>query len=145
MSDYATKLKDPRWQRLRLEVMQRDGFKCRDCESAEKTLHVHHCGYRGKSPWETPVELLVTVCHECHEIRQSLEREAKDKLEEWFAKSSAFNISEFQPTSWSESDFDSSVRWYLYALEHPECREMYECVTKTKPGWALRSKKDPNE
>ena len=26
MSDYAHKLKDPRWQKKRLEIMDRDGF-----------------------------------------------------------------------------------------------------------------------
>ena len=30
MSDYVEKLKDPRWQRKRLEIMQRDGFRCRE-------------------------------------------------------------------------------------------------------------------
>lgn len=142
---YAEKLKDPRWQKKRLEVMQRDGFKCRDCESTEKTLHVHHCGYRGKNPWETSNDLLVTVCHECHEIRQSLEREAKDTLEEWFAKSNALQISEFSPTTWSESDFDSSIRWYSYAFDNPECREMYERVTKTQPRWNSQENRGSNE
>jgi hypothetical protein len=74
---YAEKLKDPRWQRRRLEVLSRDGFTCRDCGDSKKTLHVHHCHYCKGAPWETPLELLLTLCGECHEERQQLEDEAK--------------------------------------------------------------------
>lgn len=68
MKTYAEKLKDPRWQRKRLEIMERDGFKCRHCYSAEKTLNVHHKIYRkGKLPWDYEDEVFVTLCEECHQ------------------------------------------------------------------------------
>lgn len=64
---YAEKLRDPRWQKMRLEVMQRDKFKCRVCDSTEKTLNVHHRFYRkGAAPWEYEPSTLVTLCEDCH-------------------------------------------------------------------------------
>ncbi len=65
---YGEKLKDPRWQKMRLEVMQRDGFKCANCNSAENTLHVHHKFYvYGNEPWEYELVDLLTLCEICHE------------------------------------------------------------------------------
>jgi hypothetical protein len=64
---YLEKLKDPRWQKLRLEVFQRDVFCCRQCGSESNTLCVHHRRYlKGNEPWEYPLELLITLCEECH-------------------------------------------------------------------------------
>lgn len=64
---YAEKLARPEWQKKRLEIMERDGFRCRTCDSAEKTLHVHHRYYISKRmPWEYPSGALVTLCDECH-------------------------------------------------------------------------------
>lgn len=72
MKTYAEKLKDPRWQEMRLKVMQRDGFRCIACYSKEETLHVHHCGYKkGSNPWDYPSECLVTLCANCHERLES--------------------------------------------------------------------------
>lgn len=64
---YAEKLRDPRWQKRRLEVMERDKFTCRACRSKDKTLNVHHTHYRkGADPWDYDDNDLVTVCEECH-------------------------------------------------------------------------------
>lgn len=49
---YLELLKDPRWQKRRLEILERDGWECQNCGGKDKTLHVHHKRYRGK-PWET--------------------------------------------------------------------------------------------
>jgi len=66
---YAEKLRDPRWQKKRLEIMSRDRFTCRSCGDASKTLNVHHCYYtKGSMPWEYPDSALVTYCHRCHQI-----------------------------------------------------------------------------
>ena len=65
---YSEKLKDPRWQRKRLEILQRDGFKCCDCESTTKTLHVHHRYYVShRLPWEYPGFCYQTMCEDCHD------------------------------------------------------------------------------
>ena len=56
---------DPRWQRLRLEIMQRDGFACVACGDDRSTLHVHHMEYHGDL-WNTPHGELQTLCESCH-------------------------------------------------------------------------------
>lgn len=71
---YWEKLRDPRWQRKRLEVMERDGFACRSCGDSESTLNVHHGYYvKGREPWEYRDETLWTLCEECHEEIQELD------------------------------------------------------------------------
>lgn len=67
MSEYSEKLKDPRWQKMRLEILNRDNWHCQICMAGEFTLHVHHRRYlRGKLPWEYPQHMLVTLCEYCH-------------------------------------------------------------------------------
>jgi|JI10StandDraft_1071094.scaffolds.fasta_scaffold1621245_1 hypothetical protein len=62
---YSEKLKDPRWQKKRLEILNRDNWKCRKCESSENTLHVHHLMY-AKEPWLVDNTDLITLCKNCH-------------------------------------------------------------------------------
>jgi hypothetical protein len=65
---YSEKLKDPRWQKKRLEVFERDQWRCIACDAADKTLHVHHLVYLPKcEPWEYANCFLRTLCFECHE------------------------------------------------------------------------------
>lgn len=66
-SAYAEKLKDPRWQKKRLEILQRDEWKCRRCGNKDKTLHVHHHIYMESDPCNEPSEHLSTLCDDCHE------------------------------------------------------------------------------
>lgn len=75
---YAEKLKDPRWQKKRLKIMQRDKFECWYCGDKESTLHVHHEEYIGDNPWDTPNKHLLTLCEDCHEVEHLLKtREEK--------------------------------------------------------------------
>lgn len=65
---YSERLKDPRWQKKRLQIMERDGFTCRLCSDTETTLNVHHLFYeKGADPWDYPDLSLLTVCEPCHE------------------------------------------------------------------------------
>lgn len=84
-ADYATQRQDPRWQRKRLEIMERDQFKCVDCDSSEKTLNVHHDYYvTGRMPWEYPSFSLSTLCRECHKERHSEPADDEEKaMFEW--------------------------------------------------------------
>lgn len=67
MSAYSEKLKDPRWQKKRLAVIERANWKCEGCGSAKATLHVHHGYYeRGKAPWDYDDATLHVLCEECH-------------------------------------------------------------------------------
>jgi hypothetical protein len=68
MSVYSEKLKDPRWQKKRLEIFERDLWRCSKCYDSLSTLVVHHRIYLlGKEPWDYPDELLITLCENCHE------------------------------------------------------------------------------
>jgi len=66
--DFFEQYKDPRWQKKRLEIMQRDEFACQNCYDDTSTLNIHHKYYiPNKKPWEYPNELLITLCEGCHE------------------------------------------------------------------------------
>lgn len=86
MKTYSEKLKDPRWQKKRLEIMERDGFRCRMCDSRKETLHIHHCHYEKGNPWDTDDSLLITLCHQCHEERQEIENRGRKLLGKLFAQ-----------------------------------------------------------
>lgn len=65
---YSEKLRDPRWQKKRLKILERDNWECQYCCEKTKTFHVHHLYYEhGREPWEYPDESLKTLCFECHE------------------------------------------------------------------------------
>lgn len=67
---YSEKLKDPRWQKKRLEVFERDNWTCKICGCKDKTLHVHHKFYFSDydtNPWDYDGLLLETLCKDCHE------------------------------------------------------------------------------
>ena len=78
--DYAKSLRDPRWQKKRLRILERDQWTCRDTHKTDEELHVHHCWYAKGGPWETPDEYLITLTKEAHKKRQNLEARAKKAL-----------------------------------------------------------------
>ena len=58
---------DQRWYRRRDQIVRRDGYLCRRCESAER-LHVHHLFYiDDHKPWEYEQDALITYCQTCHD------------------------------------------------------------------------------
>lgn len=66
--NYSDKLKDPRWQKKRLLIMQRDDWKCRKCSDKGTTLNVHHIAYiKGREPWDYEDSNFITLCRNCHE------------------------------------------------------------------------------
>jgi len=68
---YAEKIKDPRWQKRRLEILERDKWTCQECGDTTTTLHVHHLYYeKGKEPWEAEDNSLTTLCEACHDSKQ---------------------------------------------------------------------------
>jgi len=78
---YIEKLKDPRWQKLRLQVFERDGWACMVCGSDRETLNVHHLYYEsGNEPWEYPLEALLTLCQDCHQSMTDLQNNEEQGL-----------------------------------------------------------------
>jgi hypothetical protein len=83
MATYHEQLRDPRWQRKRLEILNAADFKCSDagCGNADNELNVHHSAYlRGVPVWEHPDELLHCLCCECHKERQAVEESLKIEM-----------------------------------------------------------------
>jgi hypothetical protein len=96
--------KDPRWQKKRLEILERDGWTCCRCGDASKTLHVHHTCYfsivesgsgnRVRFPWEYNGKQLVTLCENCHESEhEHLERASVNLIS--VLKVSGFLVEDF--------------------------------------------------
>ena len=74
----AAKYKDPRWQKRRLEILERDDWACQKCFDPDSTLHVHHRYYeKDKEPWEYPDDALITLCEDCHEGEKGFKDELK--------------------------------------------------------------------
>ena len=77
---YSEKLKDPRWQKMRLEVLNRDEWMCQLCQDNESTLNVHHLTYNPfLEPWEYELSNFITLCETCHED----ETKIRPGLEQW--------------------------------------------------------------
>jgi 5-methylcytosine-specific restriction endonuclease McrA len=79
---YSDKLKDPRWQRKRLEIFDRDNFTCKRCGNKDNTLHAHHLYYfeQYPNPWDYPDYALLTLCEDCHTTEHENRRQNEEYL-----------------------------------------------------------------
>lgn len=110
--NYAQLLRDPRWQKKRLEIMQRDDFTCMRCYTSKETLNVHHCYYVfGRNPWEYENESLLTLCEHCHEGETNHGKQAKDSLVRALARKGFTGI-EFEDLASSIEETDFSLFGY---------------------------------
>lgn len=79
--EYSKQLKHPKWQKKRLQILERDEFMCQNCHSKDETLHVHHFFYKPKTLlWDYDESCLITFCGDCHEEWHLLNDEIKDFL-----------------------------------------------------------------
>jgi hypothetical protein len=79
MATYSELLKDPRWQKRRLEVLDRDKFECQLCLDSLRTLHIHHKTYnKNGAPWDVPSSELITYCEECHRLVEFIKTKRKE-------------------------------------------------------------------
>lgn len=103
---YSEKLKDPRWQRKRLEILERDDFTCRDCGDKDSTLHVHHCLYiRDNEPWDYDAKELRTLCEICHTTRAGIEHDVKLEFARLLALVTHSEIAALMPDLLNMQDF----------------------------------------
>lgn len=74
--EYLKQIQHPKWQRKRLEILNRDNFTCQLCGEKEKLLDVHHLIYfSGNMIWEYDNELLITLCNDkCHKEIEELRK-----------------------------------------------------------------------
>ncbi len=83
--NYKEQYKDPRWQKKRLEILERDGWKCKNCEEDKEQLHVHHKWYLSeKKIWEYQDECYSTLCHDCHDSIHHLKSLIKELIDKHF-------------------------------------------------------------
>ncbi len=83
--EYLAKLRDPRWQKRRNDVLIRDEYTCQMCganESHGRNLQVHHAFYskRFEFPWEYPIETLYTMCEKCHPAAETIKQQIYGSL-----------------------------------------------------------------
>lgn len=153
MKTYSEKLKDPRWQRKRLEVMERDGFECSQCGDSGTTLAVHHTYYiTGRNPWEYPIWSLQTLCENCHKDNHS-DKESDGTLQEWEEIIGFLGINKMEEfVSWwdistmiamRKEQFAKrgirSIDWMMWAVE---AQDRIDYLSKLPP-WDCAACKDP--
>lgn len=89
---YSEKLRDPRWQKMRLQIMERDGFACRVCSATTKPLNVHHLAYFPHAdPWDYPPKMLITLCDDDHKAEEEGKIAADAQLIEVLRRNGAMN------------------------------------------------------
>ena len=116
---YAEKLRDPRWQKKRLEVLERDGWRCLKCQSTENELHVHHKKYKsGAAPWEYRNDQLQTLCRACHEEITETNKIIATELEkipyEWKLEIAEFlDLARLNASAWETLTSINSLLWQL--------------------------------
>ena len=82
---YSELLKHPKWQKKRLEILNRDGFSCMDCGDSESTLHVHHIKYiYGNDIWDYNDSNFVTLCESCHNDITKMKKYIKSTIDDTF-------------------------------------------------------------
>lgn len=97
-SGYQKKLRSPKWQKRRLEILQQANWKCSNpaCPSwihqhseyvkgsigsEPPSLEVHHLYYKwGQEPWDYPDVAFLVLCEDCHDERAAIERKLKRNL-----------------------------------------------------------------
>lgn len=88
---YSEQLRDPRWQRRRLAILNRSDFSCEECGDASSTLNVHHRIYRrGAAPWEYEDDELRALCENCHQA----EHQIRGALTESMARMRLYTLSQ---------------------------------------------------
>lgn len=132
---YWQKLQDPRWQRKRLEILNRADFKCEKCGDKTTTLQVHHGYYeKGAEPWEYENETLWCLCSSCHLGTQATMRDAQRELAmfkpedfDWLAPWLRSERTRTRKTlgdvqnamvAGLGTDHDAFVEWFEVALGH---------------------------
>lgn len=124
---YLEKLRDPRWQKKRLEILNRDEFTCLICGDKESSLQIHHLQYNGE-PWEAKSEHLQTLCEHCHE-NESKNRKAKEnellnilKLSGYCVADLDLFIAAFKTKTFIRPQLNAKI--IAFSISNPECLQV---------------------
>lgn len=80
---YSEDLRNPLWQKKRLQILDRDDFTCQICGHKDKPLHVHHFYYEnGLKPWEYSDSDMITLCEECHKAEHKSRKNILDSIDQ---------------------------------------------------------------
>lgn len=120
---YTEKLKNPKWQRRRLEILQRDEFRCRLCNDDKTELHVHHKKYNG-DPWDSEDDDLVTVCKYCHLVYESV-KEFYKNVSLYKVKRTATDVA-LHLTAFG---IDEEYRWVIFYYYQDEVLRYQHALT----------------
>ncbi|MGL5790077.1 MAG: HNH endonuclease [Bacteroidales bacterium] len=73
--NYKEDYKSIQWQKRRLDILSRAGFKCELCGCDNEQLHVHHKYYtEGNRIWEYDDRCLIALCESCHTEEHECDR-----------------------------------------------------------------------
>lgn len=122
---YSELLKSPKWQKKRLEILNRDSFTCKKCGDTETTLHIHHIEYhKGKKPWEYENQHLDTLCSECH---KHIEYISKEIGRQFFDYHSIIKV--FKTTFLDDTIMINVGNYGIDITEYPK-DDLFESTTK---------------
>lgn len=128
--DWHSLYRDPRWQKKRLEVLERAEWHCENCGDSESELQVHHGFYESnRKPWEYEPTAYFALCESCHEEGDRARR---------LIKSAGMLPLEFQ----------IKLADLIQVLQHSDCNQM---ITATRVIYELSnllvygSEKEPQQ
>ena len=119
---YSQKLRDARWQKVRLKVFERDGWKCQaqKCRSPKNAmLHVHHKKYLpNRDPWEYPLTNLTTYCEKCHDRLHTEPNGGKLEDGHFYAWGELPGLLGFEPHGYLTEAQDGSILCACFRLDY---------------------------
>jgi len=63
---YSKYIKSNRWKSIRLKILDRDNFKCKDCGNYASEVHHFNYNFLGE---EKESECCISLCKDCHKKR----------------------------------------------------------------------------
>ena len=70
--NFKEQYKHPKWQKKRLEILERDKYTCQSCGADDRQLHVHHRFYiKDRKVWEYDNDVFHALCEDCHKNKHS--------------------------------------------------------------------------
>jgi len=73
MMSYQAQLKQPEWQRRRMEMLERADCRCQHCDTRDESLEIHHHHYvPSRFAWEYTDDELMVLCKSCHQEIHSI-------------------------------------------------------------------------